>query len=201
MLVMHISSIKSVTSWLRLQSDSSLACILFLVLFLYYYVGIWNIYLIVCNNPKARLPHIHATKYGHVPCDCIIILDFVCCWEFVVFGTVGMFIDMDIFKFHGKYHLQWINLIYLEYLLMMALHIDSDEELLGQGLELNDNIQNLLAKLDALASGSPLPAVVSESTPSPKGSIIPKPSATNRYDDEEDDDDDDDFAQLARRYH
>ncbi|KAJ8500404.1 hypothetical protein OPV22_010956 [Ensete ventricosum] len=98
--------------------------------------------------------------------------------------------------------------------------IDSvrDEELLGRGLELNDNLQSLLAKHDAIASGSPLPAEVSESitkhdaitssSPPPVGvsesitssrtPVVPQPAAISWYGDEEEDEDDD-FAQLAHR--
>ena len=82
----------------------------------------------------------------------------------------------------------------------MLGHIDRDEELLAQGLELNDNLQGLLAKHDAIASGSPLPAEVSDSVPSPGTPVTPQPAATSRYDAEVEDDDDD-FAQLARRSH
>ncbi|XP_074570932.1 TOM1-like protein 6 [Curcuma longa] len=99
--------------------------------------------------------------------------------------------------------------------LMESLNLIRDEELLGQGLELNDDLQNVLAKNDAIASGSPLPAdtselitqdhsvapqptetELSESLPSPRTPIVPQPSS--RYNDEEEDEDDD-FAQLARR--
>ncbi|XP_073113417.1 TOM1-like protein 6 isoform X2 [Elaeis guineensis] len=87
-----------------------------------------------------------------------------------------------------------------------------DEELLGQGLALNDNIQSLLAKHDAIASGSPLPIEASEpnpgpsvcsvSTPEPDPGpstyAVPTPAVTKGFEDEEEDDDDD-FAQLARR--
>ncbi|RWW75630.1 hypothetical protein BHE74_00016336 [Ensete ventricosum] len=93
-----------------------------------------------------------------------------------------------------------------------------DEELLGRGLELNDNLQSLLAKHDAIASGSPLPAEVSESitkhdaitssSPPPVGvsesitssrtPVVPQPAAISWYGDEEEDEDDD-FAQLAHR--
>ena len=43
-----------------------------------------------------------------------------------------------------------------------------DEELLGRGLELNDSIQSLLARHDAIASGAPLPIQgANSSTPLP----------------------------------
>ncbi|RWW51038.1 hypothetical protein BHE74_00042660 [Ensete ventricosum] len=75
-------------------------------------------------------------------------------------------------------------------------HVDSDEELLAQGLELNDNLQSLLAKHDAIASGSPLPAEVSDSVPSPGTPVIRQPAAASQYDVEEDEDDD--FAQNTK---
>ncbi|CAL9088242.1 unnamed protein product [Musa acuminata var. zebrina] len=82
--------------------------------------------------------------------------------------------------------------------LMQSINSIRDEELLAQGLELNDNLQGLLTKHDAIASGSPLPAEVSDSVPSPGTPVTPQPAATSRYDAEVEDDDDD-FAQLARR--
>lgn len=79
--------------------------------------------------------------------------------------------------------------------------IDStgDEELLGQGLALNDDLQSLLSKHDAIASGSPLPEEASESVPLPSFPVPPAPIAANSFEDDEEDDDDDEFAQLARR--
>ncbi|KAI3841380.1 hypothetical protein MKX03_000007 [Papaver bracteatum] len=110
--------------------------------------------------------------------------------------------------------------------LMQMLTSTGDEQLLGQGLELNDSLQSVLAKHDAIASGSTLPAEMINNSPS--GS--PLPAAEVTYNNsaspvptevrdasprsnppaastasatssqlEEEDDEDDDFAQLARR--
>lgn len=65
----------------------------------------------------------------------------------------------------------------------------SNEELLRQGLVLNDDLQSVLAKHDAIASGSPLPQP-------PVVSSFHTPSASAPY---EEDEAEDDFAQLARR--
>ncbi|RCV18226.1 hypothetical protein SETIT_3G282900v2 [Setaria italica] len=88
-----------------------------------------------------------------------------------------------------------------------------DEELLGQALDLNDKLQILLEKHDAMASGSPLPAevtdVVSElpagTTPNlgekvaPTAAVTPTMVSTNVLNDEEEEDEDDEFSLLARR--
>lgn len=99
-----------------------------------------------------------------------------------------------------------------------------DEELLGRGLELNDILQNLLAKHDAIASGSPLPNQVTNVSPqrtetsasslkqsevrdssprdlSPRPNPIPSPPASTmtRSQIDEDEEEEDEFAQLARR--
>ncbi|XP_006654272.2 TOM1-like protein 6 [Oryza brachyantha] len=86
-----------------------------------------------------------------------------------------------------------------------------DEELLGQALDLNDRMQTLLTKHDAIASGSPLPdeeAVVMNEAPAETTSTTVATGApraavaaivpTNVFD-EEDEDEDDEFSQLARR--
>lgn len=112
--------------------------------------------------------------------------------------------------------------------LFRIAHIDfclcgRDEELLGRGLELNDILQGLLAKHDAIASGSPLPALLTNSSPQPTevSASSPKPNevvsssprdssptsnttqpvlavtkAQKIYEEEEEEDE---FAQLARR--
>lgn len=96
-----------------------------------------------------------------------------------------------------------------------------DEELLGRGLELHDQMQTLLAKHDAIASGSPMPVqqtasftlqstekhigpkeseVKQEQTPMP--CVSPSTSTTTAISKsfiDEEEEEDDDFAQLARR--
>ncbi|XP_047334097.1 TOM1-like protein 6 [Impatiens glandulifera] len=105
--------------------------------------------------------------------------------------------------------------------LMQMLTTTGDEELLSQGLELNDSLQTILAKHDAIASGSPLPTQ-SIQTLSPKpvntqNSIpirneVGEPSQASQSNAstshvtvsgsnlEEEEDEEDDFAQLARRH-
>ncbi|KAI5663038.1 hypothetical protein M9H77_22361 [Catharanthus roseus] len=104
--------------------------------------------------------------------------------------------------------------------LMQMLTTTVDEELLGQGLELNDGMQSVLAKHDAIASGSPLPTPITSisiqssethhssrkpaETPSPTTIANGSPSAPalpvigNQIDEEEEEEDD--FALLARRH-
>ncbi|KAL0375415.1 UNVERIFIED_CONTAM: TOM1-like protein 6 [Sesamum radiatum] len=104
--------------------------------------------------------------------------------------------------------------------LMQLLGTTGDEEILCQGLELNDNLQSVLAKHDAIASGSPLPREVINVTPAasekhdstlrtaedsvPKATSNDTPPAlvlpTHRGDIDEEDEEEDDFAQLARRH-
>lgn len=101
-----------------------------------------------------------------------------------------------------------------------------DEELLGQGLELNDSLQIVLAKHDAIASGRPQPIQVAKIGPkptegsssnikqteveqtevkdsgsSPSNNTTVTGTTTTRSHLDEEDEEEDDFAQLARRYH
>ena len=81
---------------------------------------------------------------------------------------------------------------------------------MSQALDLNDKLQILLEKHDAMVSGSPVPAevadVVSElpagTTPNLGEKVAPTTAvaSTNVLDDEEEDEDDE-FSQLARRSH
>lgn len=104
--------------------------------------------------------------------------------------------------------------------LMQMLASTSDEELLGQGIELNDNLQTVLAKHDAIASGSPIPVHVTSSIAPPSNAqtspikppeekeenlratvsaspLVPPPLKTKP---EEEEEEEDDFALLARRH-
>ncbi|TKY65722.1 TOM protein 2 [Spatholobus suberectus] len=107
--------------------------------------------------------------------------------------------------------------------LMQMLTTTGDEDLLGRGLELNDIIQSLLARHDAIASGTPFPiqgassstvstevhssvdqsnvksssTVESSSTPKASSSSAIVFSETRSQSDEEEEDE---FAQLARRH-
>ncbi|XP_051130403.1 TOM1-like protein 6 [Andrographis paniculata] len=105
--------------------------------------------------------------------------------------------------------------------LVQSLATTSDEEFLGQGLELNDGLQSVLAKHDAIASGSPLPPEVTnitdgvsekhDSNVKPAEANVPNtvskdstpvpvhPDNRNVIIDEEDEEEDD-FALLARRH-
>lgn len=113
-----------------------------------------------------------------------------------------------------------VLLVVCQKLLLIWFHLHGrDEELLGQGLELNDGMQSVLAKHDAIASGSPLPTPITSisiqssethhssrkpaETPSPTTIANGSPSAPalpvigNQIDEEEEEEDD--FALLARR--
>lgn len=75
-----------------------------------------------------------------------------------------------------------------------------------ESLQLNDKLQSLLAKHDAIASGSALPLPTEKEDPLP-APVLTTPVAvastsevTNLVANEEEEEEDDEFAQLARRY-
>lgn len=81
--------------------------------------------------------------------------------------------------------------------IMQLVSSTMDEELLGQGLALNDRLQSVVAKHDAIASGSPLPTEASAHKVMQLTPKEPNPAANKQSEGEEDEDDD--FVQLARR--
>lgn len=104
--------------------------------------------------------------------------------------------------------------------LMEMLASTIDEELLGQGIELNDNLQTVLAKHDAIASGSLIPLQITSSAAPPsdahnspikpteeqvensKSSVATSPPVPppSRNEPDEEEEEEDDFALLARRH-
>ncbi|CAA0836226.1 ENTH/VHS/GAT family protein [Striga hermonthica] len=105
--------------------------------------------------------------------------------------------------------------------LVQLLATTGDEELLGQGLELNDKLQIVLAKHDSIALGNPVPPNVTNTPPtepekkpesSPKSPQASAPINATSNDPpappggkglnliDEEDEEEDDFALLARRH-
>ncbi|RLM97853.1 target of Myb protein 1-like [Panicum miliaceum] len=86
--------------------------------------------------------------------------------------------------------------------LMRFVSSTGDEELLKQGLEINDGLQSVLAKHDAIASGSPLPVETlsreelhrEDQNQQPSTPAIPHDNKVQVEEDE-----DDEFSQIARR--
>ncbi|PWZ18182.1 TOM1-like protein 2 [Zea mays] len=84
--------------------------------------------------------------------------------------------------------------------LMQFVSSTGDEDLLKQGLELNDRLQSVLTRHDAIASGSPLPVETPIREPQ-REDPNPEPSTPITHDNKAqvEDDEDDEFAQIARR--
>ncbi|TVU19826.1 hypothetical protein EJB05_36001 [Eragrostis curvula] len=84
--------------------------------------------------------------------------------------------------------------------LMQFVSSTGDEDLLKQGLEINDRLQSILAKHDAIASGSPLPIETTSREELHREDPVPQPSTLPIAKDKAlDEDEDDEFAQIARR--
>ena len=77
-----------------------------------------------------------------------------------------------------------------------------NEQLLKQGLEINDRLQNVLSKYDALAAGTHLAveAPVRETVESPREEPLATPSPPHIVETDLPNEEEDEFAQLAQRY-
>ncbi|KAJ1286010.1 hypothetical protein BS78_03G321100 [Paspalum vaginatum] len=84
--------------------------------------------------------------------------------------------------------------------LLQFISSTGNEQLLKQGLEINDLLQSVLSKYDAVASGAPLviEAPVRETTEHPREAPAVKSSAPPEHNDIADEEEDE-FAQLAQR--
>lgn len=73
--------------------------------------------------------------------------------------------------------------------------------MLKQGLEINDLLQSVLSKYDAMVSGAPLAveAPVRETIEAPREAPAVEPSVPPEHNDPADEEEDE-FAQLAQRY-
>jgi len=85
--------------------------------------------------------------------------------------------------------------------LLQFVSSTGNEQLLKQGLEINDFLQSVISKYDAVVSGAPLAveAPVRETIETPREAPAVKPSAPPENNDIADEEEDE-FAQLAQRY-
>ncbi|KAL6853755.1 hypothetical protein ACP4OV_019784 [Aristida adscensionis] len=85
--------------------------------------------------------------------------------------------------------------------LLQFVSSTGNEQLLKQGLEINDHLQSVLAKYDAMASGAPLAveAPARETVEAPREDPAVKPSAPPLVHDDIAEEEKDEFAQLAQR--
>lgn len=77
-----------------------------------------------------------------------------------------------------------------------------NEQLLKQGLEINDRLQNVLSKYDAIAAGTHLAveAPARETVESPREEPLAKPSPPRIVENDIPFEEEDEFARLAQRY-
>uniref|UniRef100_A0A453FUA2 TOM1-like protein 2 n=1 Tax=Aegilops tauschii subsp. strangulata TaxID=200361 RepID=A0A453FUA2_AEGTS len=85
--------------------------------------------------------------------------------------------------------------------LMQFVSSTGNEQLLKQGLEINDRLQNVLTKYDAIASGTHLAveAPVRETVESPREDPPAKPSSSPIEQNDASNEEEDEFARLAQR--
>jgi hypothetical protein len=77
-----------------------------------------------------------------------------------------------------------------------------NEQLLKQGLEINDRLQNIISKYDIMASSTHLAveAPPADNVEAPKEDPAEKPSAPPISTLEEEEEEEDEFTRLAQRY-
>uniref|UniRef100_A0ACD5W268 Uncharacterized protein n=1 Tax=Avena sativa TaxID=4498 RepID=A0ACD5W268_AVESA len=85
--------------------------------------------------------------------------------------------------------------------LMQFISSTGNEQLLKQGLEINDRLQNVLSKYDAIAAGTHLAveAPPRETVESPREEPLAKPSPPHIVEKDIPNEEEDEFAQLAQR--